>query len=122
MFLFSIVFQSILQPSKVVLSTTVAKDNAEAYSKGLATIKAQQGDLLWVPIVIQSVAIENLVKDFSHSKDSAQGTVVETPVIAVDENWTYRTIIEKKDKALFDAMLPYMDEHVKQYISDRVTF
>lgn len=114
--LYSIVFQSALSPSRIVLATGLHPNGADALRISVEHVKTLHGDLLWTPIVTSVTKPEIILKDFKLKTES-----VDTDKI-IDRNWTYKTIIENKDKALYDAMLPYMDENIIKYIKEKVTF
>lgn len=120
---FSITFQSLTQPDKFGMYLSIAPNLEEAYKEGFRRIIADQGDLMWKPIMQTFI-------DIHFQPMPNQSPVVPVAPMAKDElkteslvetkSWIMKTIIDNKDKVLFKSAKKYLEKPEILFITDKI--
>ena len=122
---FSILFQSVISPSRIVLFTSVVDTAEEAHKQATEMIIKEHGDLMWKPtianyldiIITPETKIEPKLQE-TVNKDMA---IMETNDIKRQtENWLMSIIIRNKDSALFEASKTYLSDPEKLFIEEKI--
>lgn len=103
--IFSIFYQSNLHPERIAISTAIDSDIDSAITHGAERIKREQGDLDWKHGIVNVMEL-NLPE-------------VNIEEIKASKNWVFKTIIEKRDLALYNSMKKHMTDYEKEYIAER---
>ncbi len=97
--IYSIVYTSQKDPSKLSMYLGEHKNFIESNAKGIERVVKNHGDLSWIP---------------------ALQTSIEIPVNIYDKNSVMNIIIKKKDRKLFNSMKPYMNKNEILFISNKM--
>lgn len=107
---FSILYESRLNPGRISLFTAVAETGEEASRMGLDACNAQFGEILWEPRLANNITIGTL-----ESPVKTQELTIEH-----DKNWLMKTILDSKDKKLFKAVRSYLSENEVTLIKEQL--
>ena len=113
--IFSVAFQSVIQPDKFSMYSVMANSPQEAYEKGVVMLVETQGDLAWKPLM-QTVIDVQVVPE-KESKIEAVDSKVE---IAATKSWMMQTIIDHKDKALYKVGKKYLSKPEQLFIEEKL--
>lgn len=102
---YSIFYQSNIHPERIAISSAIEQNLEEAVRNGVERVKREQGDLDWRQGMVNVMEI------------NIPGVNVEE--IKTNKNWVFKTMIEKKDLALYNAMKKHMTEYEKEYMNER---
>ena len=104
------VFESQLNPGRLALVSTKEETSEQAYISALEMTKKTYGDLLWMPKLATTIDI-----------DTSSGTTSTiTKEVDFDKNWAMKTIIDRKDLLLFNAMTPYLSEPERKLLEEKL--
>ena len=110
---FSILFESKLNPGRISLFTSACENSEEALAQGEKSCIDNFGDLLWSPRLANNITINAipLVENKDKTKDITA---------SYDKNWVMGKIIETKDINLFNAMRGYMSENEVRLVQEKL--
>jgi hypothetical protein len=112
--IFSMAFQSMVDPSKFAMYSVMAPDAETAYKIGVTRLIADQGDKAWTPLMQTSVNIE------IQSKEPKADTTDNKVDITSTKSWMMKTIIENNDTALYEAGKKYLSKPEQLFIEEKI--
>lgn len=115
--MYSILFQSRLNPINISMFSGFAESEQQAYNIGFEKVKQDQGDLMWTPTIINSIEVPEKIAETI--KENIQETKVEDKN-KLTENWLMSKIVDNKDSALFEASKKYLTSYEVLFIEDKI--
>ena len=112
---YSTLFHSTLQPERFAMSTVIADSPDEAMVKMSNSLLALYGNLGWM------ASLTNVV-DLTGQMPVPQTapTVLEVKPIDYDKNWLMKTIVDSRDKILFNAAKKHLKEPDIAYLKSKL--
>jgi len=116
---FSIVFNSRLNPEKLVLfNTSSVKNQDEAMTLGTGLTHKIFGDLQWRPVLQSSFDTPDLASAVQTSVPPIEFPKIYE--IELTDSFLLKAIIDNQDKELYLASKKYLQDYHIKYIEDRL--
>lgn len=109
---YSITYQSFLDPAKVYMFSGVFGTPEQAFATAEIELKQQNPGVILKPLMLNTLELPDVAEQQRPLIDEYKNS----------KNWVMKTIIDNKDLNLFTASSTYLSKEEKLYVFDKTGF